>query len=83
MELQLTRDGSQRNKKIVMEFSGGAFAPNANVRINSAHNRSFSIAKTKQIIDSKSEIDAIDMMNTDQLIGSMTECRAREDYSSL
>ena len=78
MKISLTADGSEHSKKMVMEFEG-RFSPKTTEQIIPASERFLSIMKANQTRGPLSEIDAIDMMNTDQLMGSMSEYNARVD----
>ena len=80
MKKQIARDGFKQSKTNITKFTKKTLNQNKNVRIVSAYDRSVYMIKNDQGIGPMSEIDAIDMMNTDQLIGSMSDNKAR-NYS--
>ena len=82
MKKQIARDGFKQSKTNITKFTKKPLNQNKNVRIVSAYDRSVYMIKNEQGIGPMSEIDAIDMMNTDQLIGSMSNKKAR-NYSPL
>jgi hypothetical protein len=83
MKIPLALDGSEHRNEMITEFAKKTFSPKATERIKSASDRFLSIKKTNQTMGSLSEIDAIDMMNTDQLIGSLPEYNPGVDNYSL
>jgi hypothetical protein len=83
MKIPLASDGSEQSNKMVTEFAERTFSPKINKRIISASDRLLSIKKTNQTMGPLSEIDAIDMMNTDQLMGSLPQYNLMADHYSL
>jgi hypothetical protein len=68
---------------MVTEFAERTFSPKIHERITSASDRLLSIKKNNQTMGPLSEIDAIDMMNTDQLMGSLPQYNPMADHYSL
>ena len=83
MKISLALDDSAHSNEMITEFAKKTFSPKATERIKSASDRFLSIKKTNQTMGPLSEIDAIDMMNTDQLIGSLPEYNPGVDNYSL
>jgi len=82
MNISQSSDDSKHSKKMVTEFEE-RFSAKITEQIISASERFLSIMKAHRTRDSFSEIDAIDMMNTDQLMGSKFEQNDRGDNYSL
>jgi hypothetical protein len=83
MKIPFALNGSEHSNEMITEFAEKTLSPKTTKRIISASDRFLSIKKTNQTMGPLSEIDAIDMMNTDQLIGSLPEYNPGVDNYSL
>jgi hypothetical protein len=79
MKISLAADDAEFSKKRGTEFEG-RFSIKTTMQIISASESFLSIMKANRTSGPLSEIDAVEMMNTDQFMGSY---HARGDHSSL